>query len=197
MNDSYAFFLCSTKQLKIFDLKAFALVKVIETNADQIQMFSDNSFALFDSANRIVDKYDQSDEFKKVECFDLARSFERGFQFSVDNTDHFTFYNPECAMFITRGVLDAVCTYADVDPSLAEPSEPVKQQERGERVKNWIGKLQDYVPDYVFFILLVMELVFIVVLLILFFVLVVYLVIYLVYLYIWTVVAVEKWLPKF
>jgi hypothetical protein len=142
MNDSYAFFLCNTKKLKIFDLKALALVKVIETNADQIQMFSDNSFALFDSANRIVDKYDQSDEFKKVECFDLARSFERGFQFSVDNPDHFTFYNNEYVMFSDMSELETLNT--NVDPSRAEPSKSGSQQEHG--VKRWIEKLKDTVP---------------------------------------------------
>jgi hypothetical protein len=93
MNDKLAFFLCSSKKLKIFNVQTGNLIKEIETNANQIKLVPTEYFILFDSINRHVHLYEQFGEFRKLDDVDLAQSLETGLIINRDQSKDLVFYN--------------------------------------------------------------------------------------------------------
>jgi hypothetical protein len=99
MNDQFVFFLCSSKKLKIFNVKTGNLVKEIDTNANQIKLVTTEYLILFDSINRKVHLYEQFGEFCKLDDIDLAQSLETGLIINRDKSKNLAFYNSTCMKY--------------------------------------------------------------------------------------------------
>jgi hypothetical protein len=82
MNDSHLFILCIIDDvpqkdiLRIFDLKTCELVKEIEIEGDEMELVSTGYLILFDSKNKILYLYDQSEDFEKLDQVDLTSSLD-------------------------------------------------------------------------------------------------------------------------
>jgi hypothetical protein len=101
MNSQNMFFLCNTRQLKIFSIESFDLVKVIETDARQIRLISIDYLLLFDSAKRCAHFYEQYDEFNKLKEIDLAESVEAGLVMNGGRSKYISFFNTTDMKYIS------------------------------------------------------------------------------------------------
>jgi hypothetical protein len=99
LNEKHIFFLCETKKLKIFDIETFDLVKEIETSADRIKLASIEILILFDSEERMVYFYNQSEDFDFLDEFYLGDVVHSDFFISRDKTEYLTFFNSRSASF--------------------------------------------------------------------------------------------------
>jgi hypothetical protein len=99
MNEQLAFYLCSSKKLKIFNVQTGNLVKEIETNANQIKLVPTENLILFDSTNRKVHLFEQFGEFRKLDDIDLAQSLETGLIINRDKSKNLVFYSSTCMKY--------------------------------------------------------------------------------------------------
>jgi hypothetical protein len=100
INDQFAFFLCSTKKMKIFEIQTGNFIKEIESSANQIKLAPTEYLVLFDSINRTVNLYEQFGEFRFLDEFELAKSLNTGLFINHDKSKMLAFYNSECMNYI-------------------------------------------------------------------------------------------------
>jgi hypothetical protein len=100
MNDTNIFFLCDTNKIKIVNISTFLLVRVIDSNGDQIQLLSTVFFVIFDSKSRVLHQYDQYGDFSKEGTFCLNQELEAGLQLCIDNSKRYSFYDSNVLKFI-------------------------------------------------------------------------------------------------
>jgi hypothetical protein len=99
INEASILFLCNTNELMIFDLAKLATVKVIQTRADQIQLVfskftSSSMIVLFDSANKIIEHYDQCGDFQKLGTYSMQKFDSSGLKLMCEDSKTYSLYNP-------------------------------------------------------------------------------------------------------
>jgi hypothetical protein len=79
INEYNLFILCTndeTKMVRIFDLNTFDLVKEIEVEADRMKLVSTSHLILFNSNEKVLYSYNQSDDFEKLDQVDMKPSLD-------------------------------------------------------------------------------------------------------------------------
>jgi hypothetical protein len=101
MNSQHLFFMCNTKQLKILSIESFELVKVIETDANQIRLISIDYILLYDSAKRCACLYEQYGDFNQLKEINLDESIEDGLCMNRGTSKRISFYNSTCIKYVS------------------------------------------------------------------------------------------------
>ncbi len=91
INRENVFILCEDG-LRVFSLKTYDLIEVIDVFADQMKLIGDRYLAFFSPKFSFLHFYDQVD-FEKEDEFDLVDSVEDDLQMTTDNSSFVSFGN--------------------------------------------------------------------------------------------------------
>jgi hypothetical protein len=104
IDEKYIYFLCTQNKLRIHVVDDYTCVQVIDTNANQIQLLTSNSFVLYNSSTRLIHKYFQCGlVFEKSDCLDLAQPLEYNLKMCCDGFSNFLFYNSDFMRYSVVG----------------------------------------------------------------------------------------------